>query len=88
MEEHLAAGSPEFYYIGSESTVVNRGHKRTASLAWVLNDFGGTRPGVAFPVGQILGQTASFRQTAPETWCQSVSVPGLRRIAARLPQNG
>src|ERR1039458_9611364 len=29
------------------------------------------RPGVAFPVGQTLGQTASFRQTAPETWCQS-----------------
>src|ERR1035441_9285002 len=27
--------------------------------------------GVAFPVGQTLGQTASFRQTAPETWCQS-----------------
>ena len=26
---------------------------------------------VAFPVGQTLGQTASFRQTAPETWCQS-----------------
>jgi NAD(P)-dependent dehydrogenase (short-subunit alcohol dehydrogenase family) len=25
----------------------------------------------AFPVGQTLGQTASFRQTAPETWCQS-----------------
>src|ERR1035438_9650284 len=22
-------------------------------------------------VGQTLGQTASFRQTAPETWCQS-----------------
>jgi len=33
VEEHLAAGSPEFYYIGSESLVVNRGHKRTASLA-------------------------------------------------------
>src|ERR1017187_4449615 len=31
----------------------------------------GSRPGVAFPVGQTLGQTASFRQTAPETWCQS-----------------
>src|ERR1039458_7694830 len=29
------------------------------------------RPGVAFPVGQTLGQTASFPQTAPETWCQS-----------------
>ena len=29
------------------------------------------RPGVAFPLGQTLGQTASFRQTAPETWCQS-----------------
>src|ERR1039458_2749658 len=25
----------------------------------------------AFLVGQTLGQTASFRQTAPETWCQS-----------------
>src|ERR1019366_1836198 len=25
----------------------------------------------AYPVGQTLGQTASFRQTAPETWCQS-----------------
>ena len=37
----------------------------------VLNGFGGTRPGVSFPVGQTLGQTASFRQTAPETWCQS-----------------
>src|ERR1035441_5533749 len=37
----------------------------------VLNGFWGTRPGVAFPVGQTLGQTASFRQTAPETWCQS-----------------
>src|ERR1035438_7863512 len=37
----------------------------------VLNGFGGTRPGEAFPVGQTLGQTASFRQTAPETWCQS-----------------
>src|ERR1017187_5421067 len=36
-----------------------------------LNGFGGTRPGEAFPVGQTLGQTASFRQTAPETWCQS-----------------
>src|ERR1035438_3366895 len=30
-----------------------------------------TRLGVAFPVGKTLGQTASFRQTAPETWCQS-----------------
>jgi LAS superfamily LD-carboxypeptidase LdcB len=37
----------------------------------VLNGFGETQPGVAFPVGQTLGQTASFRQTAPETWCQS-----------------
>src|ERR1035438_4507651 len=37
----------------------------------VLNGFGRTRPGEAFPVGQTLGQTASFRQTAPETWCQS-----------------
>src|ERR1022692_2605047 len=25
----------------------------------------------AYPAGQTLGQTASFRQTAPETWCQS-----------------
>ena len=25
----------------------------------------------SFAVGQTLGQTASFRQTAPETWCQS-----------------
>ena len=65
MEEHLAAGSPEFYYIGSGSLVVNGGHKR------VLNGFGGTRLSVAFPVGQTLGQTASFLQTAPETWCQS-----------------
>src|ERR1019366_2412485 len=49
----------------------------------VLNGFGGTRPGEAFPVGQTLGQTASFRQTAPETWGQS---RGLRRIAARPPK--
>ena len=32
MEEHLAAGSPEFYYIGSESLVVNRGHKRVCDI--------------------------------------------------------
>src|ERR1019366_4366386 len=37
----------------------------------VLNRFGETWPGMAFPVGQTLGQTASFRQTAPETRCQS-----------------
>src|ERR1035441_6824509 len=29
------------------------------------------RPGGACSVRQTLGQTASFRQTAPETWCQS-----------------
>src|SRR5450759_1496500 len=29
--------------------------------------------------GQTLGQTANFRQTAPEIRCQSLSVPGLRR---------
>jgi hypothetical protein len=58
------------------------------AAAGVLTGFGWTRPSVAFPVGQTLGQTASFRQTAPETWCQSLSVPGLRRIAAHLPQNG
>ena len=46
------------------------------------NGFGGTRPGVAFPVGQTLGQTASFRQTAPETWCQS-RVCGVFRHASR-----
>src|SRR5450759_1444435 len=47
----------------------------------VLNGFGGTRPGEAFPVGQTLGQTASFRQTAPETWCQS-RVCGVSRPAS------
>ena len=35
-------------------------------------------------VGQTLGQTASFRQTAPENWCQS-RVCDAR--SARLPQN-
>src|ERR1019366_1338978 len=47
----------------------------------VLNGFGGTRSGEAFPVGQTLGQTASFRQTAPETWCQS-RVCGVSRSAS------
>jgi antitoxin ParD1/3/4 len=32
-------------------------------------------------VGQTLGQTASFRQTAPETWCQS-RVCGVSRPAS------
>ena len=26
---------------------------------------------MAYPAGQTLGQTASFRQSAPETWCLS-----------------
>src|ERR1035441_5666495 len=47
----------------------------------VLNRFGETWPGMAFPVGQTLGQTASFRQTAPETWCQS-RVCGVSRPAS------
>src|ERR1019366_912754 len=37
----------------------------------VPNRFEGTRPETACPAGQTLGQTDSFRQTAPETWCQS-----------------
>src|ERR1039457_4891941 len=32
---------------------------------------GDTENAGAYPVGQTLGQTASFRQTAPETRCQS-----------------
>src|ERR1017187_9337594 len=55
--------------------------KRSSVLPWVLNGFGGTRPGEAFPVGQTLGQTASFRQTAPETWSQS-RVCGVSRHAS------
>src|ERR1017187_9971935 len=35
-----------------------------------LTVLGARRTG-AYPAGQTLGQTASFRQTAPETWCQS-----------------
>src|ERR1019366_2233840 len=49
----------------------------------MLNGFGGTRPGVAFPVGQTLGQTASFRQNAPETWCQSRLCGVLHLLALR-----
>src|ERR1035438_10102679 len=37
----------------------------------MLNRFGGHDERAAYPAGQTLGQTASFRQTAPETWCQS-----------------
>src|ERR1017187_5438101 len=33
--------------------------------------------------GQTLGQTASFRQTAPETWCQS-RVCGVLSLRRRL----
>src|ERR1017187_361232 len=34
--------------------------RRCGGAGGVLNGFGGTRPGVAFPVGQTLGQTARF----------------------------
>jgi hypothetical protein len=54
---------------------------------WVLDGFGETRPSVAFPVGQTLGQTASFRQTAPETWCQS-RVCGVSRWVDRRKRCG
>src|ERR1017187_1954052 len=55
---------------------------RGKTEGWVLNGFlGGTRPREASPAGQTLGQTASFRQTAPETWCQS-RVCGVSRPAS------
>src|ERR1035438_1314327 len=41
----------------------------------VLNGSGGTRPGVTFPVGQTLGQTASFRgklRRKPGAWAKRV----------------
>jgi len=46
------------------------GRARTNACG-VRNRFGGTTNARAYPAGQTLGQTASFRQTAPETRCQS-----------------
>ena len=40
-----------------------------AGETWQMQPLAITEGGI--PLGQTLGQTASFRQTAPETWCQS-----------------
>src|ERR1022692_2246471 len=44
---------------------------------WVLNGFGGTRPGEAFPVGQNLGKPGTANQFQRR---ELVAVPVLRRI--------
>jgi hypothetical protein len=55
VEEHLAAGSPEFYYIGSQSLVVNRGQCLKFALIADCNRFGETRLDVAGPAGVDFG---------------------------------